>query len=102
MERGQREAVPRHDPTPPPRDDMRRRLSRALRLLAVIAVVVGALSAALVAWMVEGVHVHMLIATALGTGFTVLVGGALMTLVFLSSSSGHDSNAGGPPRQEND
>jgi hypothetical protein len=35
-------------------------------------------------------HIHMLIATALGIGLTVLLGTGLMTLVFLSSSSGHD------------
>jgi hypothetical protein len=35
----------------------------------------------------------MLIATALGAGLTVLVGTALMTLVFISNSSGHDSAA---------
>jgi hypothetical protein len=32
----------------------------------------------------------MLIATALGIGLTVLLGTGLMTLAFLSSSSGHD------------
>jgi hypothetical protein len=32
----------------------------------------------------------MLIATALGTGLSVLLAGALMSLVFLSASSGHD------------
>jgi len=38
-------------------------------------------------------HVHMLIATALGIGLTVLVGTGLMTLVFISNSSGHDEAA---------
>jgi hypothetical protein len=32
----------------------------------------------------------MMIATALGVGLTVLLGTGLMTLVFLSSDSGHD------------
>ena len=102
MERGQREAVPRHDPTPPPRPELQPRVWRAFRLLALLAAVVGAGSALLVAQMVEGLHIHMLVATALGTGFTVLVGGGLMTLVFLSASSGHDADAGAPPHQEND
>jgi hypothetical protein len=35
----------------------------------------------------------MLIATALGIGLTVLLGTGLMTLAFLSSSSGHDEQA---------
>lgn len=36
---------------------------------------------------------HMLIATIAGVGFTVLLGAALMGLVFLSSGSGHDADA---------
>jgi len=35
----------------------------------------------------------MLIATALGTGLTVLIGSALMTLVVITNSSGHDEAA---------
>ena len=38
--------------------------------------------------------IHMVIATALGVGFTVLLGTGLMGLVFLSSISGHDESAG--------
>ena len=33
---------------------------------------------------------HMIIATTLGVGFTVLLGGGLMALVFLSANSGRD------------
>ena len=60
---------------------------------------VSILTAAAAVWFVtEGgteIRVHMLIATALGAGLTVLLGTALMTLAFLSSSSGHDSEAHG-------
>ena len=64
-------------------------------MLALLAMVIAALAVALVA---RGdpdplSHVHMLIATALGTGLTVLVGTGLMTLVFISNSSGHDEAA---------
>jgi hypothetical protein len=38
-------------------------------------------------------QVHMMIATALGVALSVLLAGALMTLVFLSSRSGHDEQA---------
>jgi len=38
----------------------------------------------------------MLIATALGIGLTVLLGIALMTLIFLSNRTGHDADAGAP------
>lgn len=41
----------------------------------------------------EPVPIHMMIATIAGVGLTVLVGTALMGLVFLSSSSGHDEAA---------
>ena len=46
-------------------------------------------------------HIHMLIATALGIGLTMLLGTGLMTLAFLSSSSGHDEQAS-HFHQEND
>ncbi len=36
------------------------------------------------------VSIHFYIATALGVGFTMMLGGALMGLVFLSSGTGHD------------
>lgn len=36
------------------------------------------------------VSIHFYIATALGVGFTMLLGSALMGLVFLSSGTGHD------------
>ena len=54
---------------------------------------VAALAVVLVARGDPTIHVHMLIATALGIGLTVLLGTALMTLAFLSSSSGHDEQA---------
>ena len=39
------------------------------------------------------VPIHMVIATIAGVGLSVLVGTALMGLVFLSNSSGHDDDA---------
>lgn len=63
------------------------------RLLALFAALVAAIAVMLVARGDPAVHIHMLIATALGTGLIVLVGGGLMTLVFLSASSGHDDAA---------
>lgn len=94
--------MPRHDPIPIARAALRRRFWRVLRLLALLAAAIGALSAVVVARSVAGVHIHMIAATALGTGFTVLVGGALMTLVFISARSGHDIEAARPPDQEID
>jgi hypothetical protein len=52
-----------------------------------------ALVIAVVAWLVltRGFEsVHLYIATALGVGLTMELGGALMGLMFLSSGTGHD------------
>jgi len=61
--------------------------------MALFSIVVAAVAVLLVARGDEGVHIHMLIATALGAGLSVLLAGALMSLVFLSSSTGHDEEA---------
>ena len=61
--------------------------------MALFSIVVAAVAVLLVARGDEGVHIHMLIATALGAGLSVLLAGALMSLVFLSSSTGHDDEA---------
>ena len=66
---------------------------RIMRWLALFAVAVAALAVAIVAHGDSGLHIHMLIATALGVGLTVLLATALMTLAFLSSKSGHDDRA---------
>ncbi len=85
--------MPSPDPIPSPRLSMFRRFGRIMRWMALLAVVVAALAVGLVARGDEGFHLHMLIATALGVGLTVLLGTALMTLTFLSASSGHDDEA---------
>ena len=73
---------------------MTRRFWRIFRLLALFAIVVAAIAVVLVARGDPTLHIHMLIATALGVGLTVLLGSGLMTLVFLSAESGHDEAAG--------
>ena len=91
--------MPRPDPTP--RHDSRAKaaatlidkLKRALRLLAGFAVVVAAIAALLGARGQAGFHLHMLIATFVGMGLTVFIGGALMLLIFYSAASGHDDRA---------
>jgi hypothetical protein len=72
---------------------MIRRFWRIMRLMAVLAIVIAAIAVLLVARGDEGFDPHMLIATALGVGLTVLLGTGLMTLAFLSSKSGHDEQA---------
>jgi hypothetical protein len=64
-----------------------------MKWMALFSIVVAVVAVLLVAQGDEGFHIHMLIATALGAGLSVLLAGALMSLVFLSSSTGHDDEA---------
>ena len=82
--------MPRKDPIPSPRLSTLRKFRRIMRWMALFAIGVAALAVFLVARGDEGMHIHMLIATALGAGLSVLLAGALMSLVFLSASRGHD------------
>ena len=95
--------MPQLDPSPRQRHLVMQRFWRIFRLLALLSIVIAAIAVVLVA---RGdptplSHVHMLIATALGIGLTVLVGTGLMTLVFISNASGHD-NAASHFNEEND
>lgn len=90
-----RNPTPAQDPLPSPRHSMLARFRRIMKWMALLSIAVAAVAVLLVASGDDGVHVHMLVATALGAGLTVLLASALMTLAFLSSSSGHDDNARG-------
>ena len=92
--------MPRPDPLPSPRHTVLARFRRIMRWLALFSIVIAALAVVLVARGDGGRHIHMLIATALGVGLMVLLGTALMTLSFLSASSGHDDEARGDAREE--
>ena len=83
--------MPDHDPAPP-LEPLKQFLS-LMRWGALFSLAVAALAVVLVAQGDETVHVHMLIATALGVGLSVMLGIALMSLVFLSSRMGQDANA---------
>ena len=85
--------MPRPEPAPDPRLSVLQRFRRIMKWMALFSIVVAAVAVLLVARGDEGVHIHMLIATALGAGLSVLLAGALMSLVFLSSSTGHDEEA---------
>lgn len=86
--------MPQQDPLPSPRQSVMLRFWRIFRLLALLSIVIAAIAVTLVARGDSTLHVHMLIATALGIGLIVLVGTGLMTLLFISNSSGHDEAAG--------
>ena len=85
--------MPRPDPLPRPPSAHAAKLKRGLRLLACFAVLVAGIATLLVARGQAGFHIHMLIATALGMGLVVFIGGALMLLIFYSAASGHDEAA---------
>ena len=77
-------------PDPLPMRSIRQRFVRIMRVAAAFSIVIAALAVVMVARGQSELHIHMLIATALGAGLSVLLAGALMSLVFLSASSGHD------------
>jgi uncharacterized membrane protein YozB (DUF420 family) len=94
--------APKPDPVPSPRHAMIRRFWRIFRLLAVLSIVIAAIGVVLVTRGSGEVHASLIIATALGIGLTVLLGTGLMTLIFISNSSGHDQSVSAATREENE
>lgn len=93
-------AMPRHDPVPPrhasisePPQDAWRQYKRMMGWMALVAAATVALSLIYLRMSGGPMPIHMVIATILGVGLTVLVGTGLMGLVFLSSRTGHDEDA---------
>jgi hypothetical protein len=84
--------MPRPDPIPP-LEPLKRQFLKIMRWAALFSLAIAALAVVLVAWGEPGVHLHMLIATALGVGLSLLLGIALMSLVFLSNRLGQDADA---------
>lgn len=66
------------------------RYRRIMRFMLLLTVGIVAIALALLYKFGGAVSVHFYIATALGIGFTMLLTGALMGLMFLSSGTGHD------------
>jgi hypothetical protein len=79
-----------------------RRFWRIFRILVLLSIVIAAIAVVLVTRGEGEVHASLIIATALGIGLTVLLGTSLMTLVFLSNSSGHDEQASPHIHNESD
>lgn len=84
--------MPTPDPIPP-LEPLKRQFLRLMRWAALFSIAVAALAVILVAQGDTEIRVHMLIATALGVGLSVLLGIALMSLVFLSNRMGQDADA---------
>jgi predicted anti-sigma-YlaC factor YlaD len=99
--RGHMAAMPSHDPVPGRRDSRRLerehrawlRYRRMMKWMALASVAAALL--ALLYLKLSGIHMglHLVIATSAGVGLSVLLGTALMGLVFLSNSGGHDDEA---------
>lgn len=85
--------MPRPDPIPSPRIAVLQKFRRIMKWMGLFSVAVAAIAVLLVARGDKGPHVHMMIATALGAGLSVLLAGALMSLAFLSAGGGHDELA---------
>jgi hypothetical protein len=67
------------------------RFRKIMRLVAWIALLIVAASLAILFALNGFVSIHLYIAAALGIGLSVLLAGALMGLVFLSSGTDHDA-----------
>ena len=69
-----------------------RRFWKLMRWM-ILAAVVAVIAALFYLWQGGALlSVHIVIATAAGVSFTVLLGTGLMLLAFLSAGSGHDEN----------
>jgi uncharacterized membrane protein YjjP (DUF1212 family) len=84
--------MPSNDPTPP-LEPLKRQFFKIMRWGALFSLAIAAIAVMLVAQGDDTIHIHMLIATAMGVGLSVLLGIALMTLVFLSNRMGQDADA---------
>jgi uncharacterized protein (DUF2062 family) len=103
MGAAQMEAMPRHDPVPFRRDPralerQHRAWLRYKRMMRWMALVALAAVIAALAYLKETgtpMPLHMVIATSLGVGLSVLLGTGLMGLIFVSDAGGHDDAASG-------
>ncbi|MDB5697506.1 MAG: hypothetical protein JWN69_310 [Alphaproteobacteria bacterium] len=97
--------MPRPDPTPRQAERSARAWSHyrsLMKWMAVAALVAVLLALVYLKAAVGPVPLPMLIATIAGVGFSVLLGTALMGLVFLSNNSGHDEDASGKDGYDGD
>lgn len=69
------------------------RYRRILRWVLALSLAVVAVAFVLIYLTGEPVSVHFYVAVGLGVGLTLMLTGALMGLVFLSSGTGHDEAA---------
>ncbi len=68
------------------------RYKRLMKWMAAFTITVVVLTLSLFYWYNGVVSVHFFVAITLGIGFMMMLTGALMGLVFLSSGTGHDES----------
>jgi len=92
----------RHDPIPPKPEASALAWSRyktMMKWMALAAAVAAGLAVAYLKATSDAMPWQMVLATIAGVGLSVLLGTALMGLVFLSDRSGHDEAASGQEKR---
>jgi hypothetical protein len=84
------------NPIPPAQMALRRRYKRMMAWMVLVTIAAVAGSIAFLYATVGQLPIHMVIATVVGVGFSVLLGSALMLLSFISNASGHDAEVNTP------
>lgn len=74
------------------RDARVSRFGKMMRRMMLFSLLVGAAAAAVVVQGDQSPSIHKIIATAILAGGSVMMAGFLMSLVFMSNSSGHDAD----------
>jgi multidrug transporter EmrE-like cation transporter len=95
-------AMPRHDPIPPKDEASALAWSRyrtMMKWMALASAVAAALAVAYLKATSDTMPWQMVLATIAGVGLSVLLGTALMGLVFLSDRSGYDEGASGKEKK---
>jgi peptidoglycan/LPS O-acetylase OafA/YrhL len=95
-------AMPRHDPIPPKAEAPALAWSRYWKMMKWMALASAAAAALAVAYLKatsDSMPWPMVLATIAGVFLSVLLGTALMGLLFLSDRSGYDDAASGPKKK---
>jgi multidrug transporter EmrE-like cation transporter len=96
------QSMPRHDPLPPKAEASAlawSRYRRMMKWMALAAAIAAALAVAYLKATSDSMPWPMVLATIAGVGLSVLLGTALVGLVFLSDRTGHDEAASGKEKR---
>ena len=96
------QSMPRHDPIPPKAEASELAWSRyrnMMKWMTLAAAIAAGLAVAYLKATSDAMPWQMVLATIGGVFLSVLLGTALMGLVFLSDRSGHDEAASGQERK---